>query len=279
MKPWGPLVKFFVLTYALMWACFISVAVTGIPIYAPLGGALVLLGTFAPSLVALWLTARTEGDSGVRALLGGVLKWQVPARWYLFALAYIPAIKLTAALIHRLATGAWPRFGDDPWYFILGAIAVSTPFQAGEEIGWRGYALPRLAARFGLARASILLGLIWGFWHLPQFFIPEADTYGQSLVVYVLQVTALSVAMAWLYARTNGSLLLVMLLHAAVNNAKDIVPSALPGASNPFALSASLVAWLTVTLLWICAAYFLRTMRRQVETSHIDVAQERRTKP
>ena len=279
MKPWGPLVKFFVLTYALMWACFISVAVTGIPIYAPLGGALVLLGTFAPSLVALWLTARTEGDSGVRALLGGVLKWQVPARWYLFALAYIPAIKLTAALIHRLATGAWPRFGDDPWYFILGAIAVSTPFQAGEEIGWRGYALPRLAARFGLARASILLGLIWGFWHLPQFFIPEADTYQQSLVVYVLQVTALSVAMAWLYARTNGSLLLVMLLHAAVNNAKDIVPSALPGASNPFALSASLVAWLTVTLLWICAAYFLRTMRRQVETSHIDVAQERRTKP
>ncbi len=279
MKPWGPLVKFFVLTYALMWACFISVAVTGIPIYAPLGGALVLLGTFAPSLVALWLTARTEGDSGVRALLGGVLKWQVPARWYLFALAYIPAIKLTAALIHRLATGAWPRFGDDPWYFILGAIAVSTPFQAGEEIGWRGYALPRLAARFGLARASILLGLIWGFWHLPQFFIPEADTYGQSLVVYVLQVTGLSVAMAWLYARTNGSLLLVMLLHAAVNNAKDIVPSALPGASNPFALSASLVAWLTVTLLWICAAYFLRTMRRQVETSHIDVAQERRTKP
>ena len=279
MKPWGPLVKFFVLTYALMWACFISVAVTGIPIYAPLGGALVLLGTFAPSLVALWLTARTEGDSGVRALLGGVLKWQVPARWYLFALAYIPAIKLTIALIHRLATGAWPRFGDDPWYFILGAIAVSTPFQAGEEIGWRGYALPRLAARFGLARASILLGLIWAFWHLPQFFIPEADTYGQSFFVFVLQVTALSVAMAWLYARTNGSLLLVMLLHAAVNNAKDIVPSALPGASNPFALSASLVAWLTVTLLWICAAYFLRTMRRQVETSHIDVAQERRTKP
>jgi uncharacterized protein len=260
VKSQNPLVTFFVLTYALMWACFISVAVTGIPIYAPLGGALVLLGTFAPSLVALWLTKRAEGDSGVRALLGGVFKWQVPARWYLFALAYIPAIKLTAALIHRLATGAWPRFGDDPWYFILGAIAVSTPFQAGEEIGWRGYALPRLAARFGLARASILLGLIWAFWHLPQFFIPEVDTYGQSFFVFVLQVTALSVAMAWLYARTNGSLLLVMLLHAAVNNAKDIVPSALPGASNPFALSASLVAWLTVTLLWICAAYFLARM-------------------
>jgi len=267
LRPWGPLVRFFVLTYALMWACFITVAAAGIPVYAPLGGVLVLLGTFAPSLVALWLTARTEGEGGVRALLGGVLRWRVATRWYVFALAYIPAIKLTVALVHRLATGAWPRFGDEPWYAILAAISFSTPFQAGEEIGWRGYALPRLAARFGLGRASILLGLIWACWHLPQFFIPEADTYGQSFLVYVLQVTALSVAMAWLYARTNGSLLLVMLLHAAVNNAKDIVPSALLGATNTFGLSASLVAWLTVALLWMCAAYFLATMRRQAETS------------
>ena len=267
LRPWGPLVRFFVLTYALMWACFITVAAAGIPVYAPLGGVLVLLGTFAPSLVALWLTARTEGDGGVRALLGGVLRWRVATRWYVFALAYIPAIKLTVALVHRLATGAWPRFGDEPWYAILAAISFSTPFQAGEEIGWRGYALPRLAARFGLGRASILLGLIWACWHLPQFFIPEADTYGQSFLVYVLQVTALSVAMAWLYARTNGSLLLVMLLHAAVNNAKDIVPSALLGATNTFGVSASLVAWLTVALLWMCAAYFLATMRRQAETS------------
>ena len=68
--------------------------------------------------------------------------------------------------------------------------------------------------------------------------------------------------MAWLYWRTGGSLLLVMLLHAAVNNTKDIVPSAVPGATNPFALSTSLVAWLTVALLWICAAYFLIRMRK-----------------
>jgi hypothetical protein len=76
----------------------------------------------------------------------------------------------------------------------------------------------------------------------------------------VLQVTALSVAIAWLYAHTNRSLLLPMLMHAAVNNSKDIVPSAVLGATNPFALSTSLVAWLTVAALWICAAYFLVQM-------------------
>src|SRR6058998_1572306 len=163
------------------------------------------------------------------------------------------------------ATGAWPRLGSEAWSLIPVAVAFSTPFQAGEEIGWRGYALPCLATRFGLARASVLLGLLWACWHLPQFFIPEADTFGQSFFVYVLQVTALSVAMAWLYARTNGSLLLIMLLHSAVNNAKDIVPSALPGAKSTFGLSASLVAWLTVTLLWIGAGYFLTTMRHRAE--------------
>lgn len=68
--------------------------------------------------------------------------------------------------------------------------------------------------------------------------------------------------MAWLYWRTQGSLLLVMLLHAAVNNTKDIVPSAVPGATNSFALSISLVGWLTVALLWIAAAYFLVRMRK-----------------
>ena len=142
------------------------------------------------------------------------------------------------------------------------AIAISTWVQAGEEIGWRGYALPRLANRFGLAPASVILGLVWASWHLPLFFVPESSTFGQSFPLYLLQVTALSVAMAWLYANTRGSLLPVMLMHAAVNNTKDIVPSADPHATNVWALSHSLVAWLTVALLWLCAGYFLLQMRK-----------------
>jgi membrane protease YdiL (CAAX protease family) len=102
--------------------------------------------------------------------------------------------------------------------------------------------------------------MIWAIWHLPLFFVPETSTFGQSFPVYLLQVTALSVVVAWLYWRTEGSLLLVMLLHAAVNNTKDIVPSAVPGATNTFALSPSLVAWLTVAFLWITAVYFLGRM-------------------
>src|SRR5690349_9117498 len=216
---------FFWLAFALMWICFFTVAFVPIPAGSPLGGALILLGAFAPALAALAVTFRAEGRCGVIALLRGIIQWRVAVKYYVFALGFMVVIKLTAALIYRAATSSWPRFDTSQWYLIPFAIAFSTPFQAGEETGWRGYALPRLAERFGFASASVLLGFIWGVWHLPQFFIREGDSYQQSFPVFVLGATALSVVFAWLYVRTSGSLFLTMLLHAAINNSKDIVPS------------------------------------------------------
>lgn len=259
-SPLASVLEFFSLTYALTWACFISLITLSHRSAPALSGSLLYLGVFAPSLVAITLTAWAEGRAGLRALLGRLFEWQVGPRWYVFAAGYMAAIKLAVALIHRAAVGAWPRFGDEAWYIMLAAIVFSTPAQSGEEIGWRGYALPRLAARCGLGWAGIILGVIWACWHLPLFFLPGADTYGQSFPVYLLQVTALSVAAAWLYAKTHGSLLLVMLMHAAVNNTLGIVPSAVPGATKVFALSHSRVAWLTLALLWIAAACFLVRM-------------------
>lgn len=263
-----PLLKFFLLTYAVTWICWTATLAlsrlsgAGAPALALLAGAIFHLGVFAPALAALALTERNEGRGATLSLLSRVIKWQVGVRWYVFAVGFIPAVKLSVALVHRVATGAWPRFGQEPWYLMAVAIAFSTWVQAGEEVGWRGYALPRLSERFGLAPASVALGIIWATWHLPLFFFPGSDIFRQSFPVYLLQVIAVSVAMAWLYWRTQGSLLLVMLLHAAVNNTKDIVPSAVPGATNTFALSTSVVAWLTLAILWIAAGYFLFRMRK-----------------
>ncbi len=131
----GSLLKFFSLTYAVTWACFITAAAIShgtasiVPALAVVRLLLLLLGTFAPSLVALWLTARADGSAGTHALLRRLFAWRVGAQWYVFAVSYMAAIKLAVALVHRVITGSWPRFGN------------------GEEIGWRGYALPRLAAR------------------------------------------------------------------------------------------------------------------------------------
>jgi CAAX protease family protein len=260
------LFTFFAVVYVVSWSLFAAgaaIAARAGPATSGLlfvSGAVTFLGVITPSFVALALTARGQGRAGALALLRRTVQGSVGARWYAFAIGYFAAIKLSAALLHRLATGAWPRFGQTPLIVMAGAILLSTPVQAGEEIGWRGYALPRLA-HLGLGGASVVLGVLWACWHLPFFFIRGTDTLGQSFPVYLIQVTAISVAMAWLYWRTQGSLLLVMLFHAAINNTKDIVPSAVPGATNPLALSPSLVAWLTLALLWICAAYFLARMR------------------
>ena len=207
------------------------------------------------------LPAQADGRAGTLALLRRTVKWSVDARWYVFAVGYMAAIKLAVALLLRITNGAWPVFGEEHLYLMAVAIVFSTPVQAGEEIGWRGYALPHLSAHLGPSSASIVLGVIWACWHLPFFFISGTDKSGQSFPVYLLTVTALSVAMAWLYWRTNGSLLLTMLMHAAVNNTKDIVPSAVSTATNALSLSSSEVAWLTVAILWIGAAYFLVRMR------------------
>jgi len=262
----GSLMKFFLLTFLVSWIFFGAAAwlarsspASGLGNFS---GAVLFIGVITPALAALGLTARAEGREGVRELLGRVLKFPKEARWYVFAAGYTAAIKLTAAVLHRLATGNWPLFGQENAAIMVAATMLSTPVQAGEEIGWRGYALPRLSKQLGLGGASVVLGVIWACWHLPFFFFtPGADTYGQSFPVYLAQVTAISVAMAWLYWRTKGSLFLVMLLHAAVNNTKDIVPSALPGATNSLSIHASLVARLTVALLWVCAAGFLIQMR------------------
>lgn len=250
------LIGFFLLTFAFAWLAWEAAAVmpsVGAPAY--------LLGTFAPGLIALALTARERGRSGVIELLSGIARWNVGARWYVFAASYMIAVKLVVAVIHKVGTGVWPRFGEESVLVMAASLLVSTWAQAGEELGWRAFALPRLARHVGLAGASVLLGVIWALWHLPLFFVSAADTYLQSFPVYLLQVTALSVAFAWLYWRTE-SLLLVMLLHAAINNTKGIVPSANAEQPGVFSLSASLVAWLTVAVLWIVAIALLLRMHR-----------------
>jgi membrane protease YdiL (CAAX protease family) len=262
-----PLTKYFLLTYLLSWTCFISVAVLSHGTQTPLTGSavlqqvLVFLGTITPSLVALWLTARSGIPGQTQKLLGRIMRWEVNIKWYLFAAGFMVLIKLSVALLYKIITGVWPPFGKEAWYIMFVAILFSTWVQAGEEIGWRGFALPLMSEKSGLPGSALLLGVIWAFWHLPLFFVQGADTFGQSFPLYLLQVTALSVVLAWLYWRTQGSLLLVMLLHAAVNNTKGIVPSATPGATDTFGLSHSLVAWLTVALLWIFAIYCLIRMR------------------
>ena len=259
---------FFGATFALTWTSWwVAHALSGGALTSR-GPWLVLvyLGVFSPGIVALSITWFRDGRGGVSRLLSGLVRWRVAARWYVLALGFTLAIKLGGAVLYRLLFDAWPTFGETPLILMLAATLLSTLAlgQAGEEIGWRGYALPRLAQRLGVRTASIVLGVVWAVWHFPLFVFLGTSTTGQSFPVYVAQVTAISVVMTWLYFGTQGSLLLTMLMHAAINNTKDIVPSAEVGATQPFALSASPMAWISLSLLWLCALIVLARMPRLV---------------
>jgi membrane protease YdiL (CAAX protease family) len=262
---------FFGLTFGVTWLSWTLAGAMPVARDAPnpVRELLFLPGTVAPALVALWLTARRAGHSGVRSLLGGIAKWRVGVQWYVFALLFMAAVKLAAAATHVALTGQWPLFGDTPLIALLVVTLVSMWMQAGEEVGWRGYALPRLVPLFGLPGASVVLGGIWALWHLPLFLMPGIETSGQSFVLYAASVTALSVVFAWVYWGTGGSLLLVMLLHAAVNNSKYIVQSGAVPSAHPFHVDAPLLTWITAGLLWSVAAYLLVRMRtvRRIEPS------------
>jgi len=257
------LTAYFIATFAAAWALWMAAGSLAPASLGPtIRGLLFLPGVFAPGIVALCMTSRSDGPEGVRALLNRIFVWRVGMRWYVFALFSVAGAKLLAAAVYRLAQGAWPPFETLPWYVLLGATIPSTLFQAGEEIGWRGYALPRLASRLGLGRASLIVGGLWAAWHLPFFYMPGTGMTGQPFLPYLLDVVAISVAIAWLYWRTGGSLLLAMIMHAAVNNMASIVPSSVPNAADPMTVHLSLLAWLTAGSLWAMAACLLVSMRR-----------------
>lgn len=248
--------KFFFYTFVLSWLGFVfSAALPRIT------SVVFLFAIFMPAFVAIWLTGTTEGEAGLQSLFARVIEWRAGLRWYVFAIGFMLAIRLAAAAIHRLAIGRWPQFGAVDWLVVATSIVVSMPVQAGEEIGWRGYALPRLGARFGYGAGSAILGALWALWHLPVFFmLPGNGNYHQSFPLFFAGVIPLSIAMGWLFVNTKGSVLLAMLMHSAVNNTHDIVQSGY-AAVSPFSLNTTLVGWLTIALLWLAAAYFLVRMR------------------
>jgi uncharacterized protein len=199
-----PLISFFVLAYGITWPVIPLVSVS------PLMG---LPALFGPAFAAIIVVVITQGKTGLKDLLSRLVRWRVGARWYAIALGLPTVLALTTAGVQLLLGGpAAIQFGG---LSVLNIVLFV--FVVGEELGWRGYALPRLLATKTALVASLILGVLWGAWHLPTFFVPGAPQYGLPFSAFVILTVAYSILFTWIYIHTRGSVLISTLLHGSIN--------------------------------------------------------------
>jgi uncharacterized protein len=227
-----PLISFFVMAYAFSWIAWspwvlseegvgllpfeLSGATSGL-----LSAAAILLG---PTLSAFIMTGVTEGRAGVRRLLHRIVLWRVGLRWYLFALIGIPLVMVLGTVI--LPEGLASLLGLGPGYvltylstYVLVVILGGPLF---EEPGWRGFALPRLQPLHGPLLGTLILGLLWALWHLPEFLVPAwAESSGGSgfldIVKFVLIAISFAIVTTWVFNNTKGSVFMAILVHASID--------------------------------------------------------------
>ena len=219
-----PLVVFIVLAYGLSWAWLIPMAVTGQLVASGQGWPTHYPAVFGPAVAAFVVIAAVCGRAGVTDLLRRIVLWRVGWRWWLVGLS--PLLFLGVAVpVSLLVGGALPRIGDFGLFSGLPAVGVLWVSLLlilgafGEEIGWRGFALPSLQRRFGPLVASLILGGLWALWHLPLFFvITSYRAFGVPQIIgLVFALTCGAIVFTWIYNRTGGSILLVAVWHGLFN--------------------------------------------------------------
>lgn len=219
------LIAFFALTFALSWIIWVPVMTSsfGLPgfQFPPAG----LVGAIMPGIAAVVVAALGGDRTGVGSLLRQVKVWRVAAGWYLIAVLLMPALIGLVFAVSSFWRGASLPAPEFSLGALLFMVLIQTPNTLLEEIGWRGFALPRMAQAQGWLAASLTLGVIWAAWHLPYWIsAPNVHQYGPAAVVlfFVMPMSG-SVFVAWMY-RSTGSVLLSWLWHLTTNTAIAFLP-------------------------------------------------------
>jgi membrane protease YdiL (CAAX protease family) len=193
------------------------------------------LPAFVPGIVALILTALREGRPGLGKLLGAVAAWRLPVRFPLAALLGVPAMMGVSLAVLRLLGGKTVPSPNAPGPAVaLLMLAVILVFGGplGEEIGWRGYALPRLLRRFSPAAATILIWIVWFLYHLPLFAIPGSAQQAFPMGWFAAALAGEAFLLTGLFLASRGSVLMCILFHTGNNFGWWAIETYFPGVSG-----------------------------------------------
>lgn len=226
--------------------------------------------------VSLLMTGLTLGKDAVIELLKRFLLWRVNWRWYLAAILLLPALQFASILLTSWLTRVPVDFSHPMIREVVpldaSLLALVLPWLVfeiltnGEEWGWRGYVLPRLQAKHSALMASLIVGVIWGVWHLPKFL--GAGLSGErSFLWFVIAHVALSVLYTWLYNNTRGSLLLVTLFHASSNTVGMFLPVSFAAAGGIMSNLLIVLCIIAAVVVTVAAglANLSRTEEKQIQ--------------
>lgn len=233
-----PLSAFFTLAYGLSWLVWspLLLSTDGVGLlvfdFPGAGSTAQLLGILpgaylGPLAAAFAVTAAAEGRAGLRRWARRLTHWRVGWRWYAAVLTAVPAVILVSTLALPGAASGIQTVGALVLLAYLPVLVVQVlTTSLAEEPGWRDFALPRLQRRFGALTGTVVLGLLWGGWHLPLFLTPAwagPDVTWLGPVEFVVTCVPISIVMTWVFNRTRQSVPLLMVLHASINSVMSLV--------------------------------------------------------
>jgi membrane protease YdiL (CAAX protease family) len=254
-----PLTTFFLLAFGITWVVWVPRAAatqgllsTNLPIVV--GEA----WTWAPAIAALLAAALTGRRDAVRELRARLVRWRVGWQWYLVVILGPAAFSLAVAGVYALLGGSWAAAApaalrEGPLMLLpLFLVILTLTDGLGEELGWRGFALPRLLTRYNALVASLILGALWALWHLPLVWTEGASMYQQPVWLFLVDIPAKSVLFTWVFLHTRGSVLLAVLLHGATN-LFAVSPTLTGSGDLTFLLLAAGAKWVLVVVVVVVA--------------------------
>jgi uncharacterized protein len=249
-----PILMFFVTVYLftwLFWGTSVVQAWGWISFHLPQS-----LGYWIGlTMVSLLVSGLADGWSGIRDIMYRVLRWRTNPLWYLVALALTGAISAGTIGVY-LALGGVPQIESGwnsmstLWEFLFGIFF----FTLTEELAWRGFALPRLQLKHNPLTASLILGALWGLWHIPLFLIPGSFQSGIPYFGFFLLTLAESIFTTWIFNHTRGSVLLTGIFHAA-SDYTIVILGVVTGDWRLF--------WIFVFIQWVFALFIVLTRRKE----------------
>jgi hypothetical protein len=244
------LIPFLVLTFGLSWGVILLLILFTEQLTAIFGemsmtNPMFILAVYSPGIAGVFLVWQHYGLKGLSSFFRRLTLWRAPVLWWLFLILGIPAIVYAAAAVKGTISELFPF---SPWYQVLPAIALSLFLGPIEEFGWRGVALPLLQRRFAPFWAGLILGIIWGVWHTPAFFLSGTPQSAWSFGPYFAGIVAISIILTPFFNAARGSLLLAALYHFQMMN--PIFPDAQPWDNLLFAIAAVIIVWLNRTKIF-----------------------------